>query len=155
MGLTLMCLAACVLAPAQVGAPLAGLVRTAAGTVRPVHGVAGSFILGEPLMEGVEALHFDGSGGWARSGGEVLILGRDGEVLRRVQEQPAREEIAVIEGDELVLRASGRRLRLPFAVDRIERAGAEYLALSGSEGRLLARITHGREALFVLPEAAQ
>jgi hypothetical protein len=148
----------CVLAAAQVSAPRLGLVRLAGGSVRALHGVAGSFTLGEPLLHGVDALEFDGRGGWARRGGTVFALGRDGEVLSEEAagtEVASAHEIAFIDADELVLRRSGARLRLPFAIDRLERAGAEYLVLSGAEGSLLARVRDGSEALFALPEAAE
>jgi hypothetical protein len=157
MRFVLALIALCTLAAGQVSAPFVGLVRLNDSTVRPLHGVAGSFTLGEPLLAGVDALHFDGSDGWARCGDEVLKLDRAGRVLagEPVDETGSVDEVAYIDGNELVIRRSGARLLLPFAVDRLERAGADYVALSGAEGRLLARLTEGREALFAMPEVAE
>jgi hypothetical protein len=145
-------------AAAQVSAPRVGLVRFEDGTVRPLFGVSGSFTVGEPLLRGVDAIAFDGSRGWARTTEEILVLGRDAEVIRReplTDDTPRPCELAYVDGDELVVRASGRRMRLPFAIERLEQAGAEYVALSGPEGRLLARIGDGREAIFAMPEPVQ
>jgi hypothetical protein len=151
-------IAFCAPALAQVAAPRLGLVRFDDGSVRPLYGVAGSFRIGEPLLRNVDALAFDGCRGRARSGDEDLILGPDGEVLRREPHTPGRtaaSKPAWIEGDELVIRASGARLRLPFAADRLQQAGAEYVVVTGPDGRLLARITTGSERLFAIPEPAE
>ncbi|HET8548364.1 MAG TPA: hypothetical protein VFL57_10190 [Bryobacteraceae bacterium] len=158
MRLAVASLALCVLAAAEVTAPRVALVRFNDGSVRPLHGTPGSLIVGEPLLRGIEALTFDGTVGQARTRDEILTLNADGAVLDRTplsSDAPEGEPLAYIDNDDLVLRASGKRLRLPFAIHRIERAASEYLALSGSEGRLLACTAEGREAFFAIPEIAE
>ena len=139
---------------AQFALPRIGFVRRRSGEVRVLHGVAGNFAMGEVTMSGVEELWFDGTRGIVRTAVGHLTLNERGEITGETEESVPVPG-AYIDGDEVVVEASGRRLRLPFAVDSLERAGAEYVALTGEAGTLLLRIQAEQEALFQLPEVSE
>lgn len=67
---------------AQISIPQIGFVRDPGGNLRPVHGVAGAFVLGEPVAEGVVSAGFSEHYGLAKTEGEVLVL-VDGEIRER------------------------------------------------------------------------
>jgi hypothetical protein len=69
-------------AAAQITAPRFGFARDRAGALRPVLGVAGSFLLGEPLQEGVISAGFGRKVGFAKTENELLTL-RAGEITDR------------------------------------------------------------------------
>ncbi len=69
-------------AVAQVSAPATGFVRDRAGSLRPVLGVAGSFVLGDAIEEAVISAGFGKSLGYAKTEAEILVL-RSGAVVER------------------------------------------------------------------------
>jgi hypothetical protein len=69
-------------AVAQVSAPATGFVRDRAGSLRPVLGVAGSFVLGDPIEEAVISVGFGKSFGYAKTEAEILVLRSDAVVER-------------------------------------------------------------------------
>ena len=68
---------------AQISEPLAGHVRDRAGSLRPVLGIAGGFVLGEAIHEGVLSSGFGRSTGYAKTASEILVF-RNGELSKRV-----------------------------------------------------------------------
>lgn len=67
---------------AQVSAPLIGFVRTSANELRPVHGVAGAFLLGDPLERDVLSAAFTSRTGLVKKATEVLFY-RGGALVSR------------------------------------------------------------------------
>ena len=133
-------------AAAQIAAPQIGYVRRPDGGLYRLQGVAGAFRVSERVLEGVTAYHYDGTCGVAQTaeGQHELDCA-----------PPEGTALAAVEQEELLIHSSGVRLRLPFAIHTVERAGAEYLLLSGEQGQLLARITRDREAVYELPQVAE
>lgn len=139
--------------PAEMSAPLIGYLRDSAGAVRPVHGVAGAFLLGDAVEQGATAARFSGRSGCILRDGQVLHL-RDGHVVDTPAESCMEEALPVaVEGDEIVLLGTGVRLRTPVAVDSVERMGSEWYVLRSASRLFALRATRGREAIYELPEA--
>jgi len=70
------------LASAQISAPHIGLVRDRAQALRPLQGVAGAFVLGEPVLTGVVSAASAGRFTLAKTATEVVVI--DGtEVVER------------------------------------------------------------------------
>ena len=145
----------CSVAFTQLAAPRIGFVRLNDRTVRVLRGVAGAFSTGETVLQDVDQFYFDGARGFARSGAAVAAIDCDGAVTGPADEVPSLDDVARLEEEYLLVVATGVRLQLPFAVETIERAGTDYLLLTGSEGRLLVRIKAGQEAIYELPEPAE
>ncbi|MEO8025766.1 MAG: hypothetical protein ABI823_04810 [Bryobacteraceae bacterium] len=115
---------------AQFTPPTAGVIRTAAGQLRIVHGVSGNFVAGDVLrVVDVLASTFDSSGGLIHVEGAVLQVDRSGaEVARHeVPEGPA------------ILSASGRAAYFVENHSVLSFAGAvRQTALPEVEGTVLA-----------------
>lgn len=71
----------------QIEAPRAGVIRDRAGVLRPVYGVAGSFVLGEPLADEVLSAGFSRSDGFAKTASELIVF-HDGKEVDRVPAPP-------------------------------------------------------------------
>jgi hypothetical protein len=70
--------------PAQITSPpVMGFIRDRAGALRPVHGVAGSFLLGEAIETGVLSASFSDRLGFAKTESELLVF-ENGSVAARV-----------------------------------------------------------------------
>jgi hypothetical protein len=69
-------------AVAQVSAPAAGFLRDRAGCLRPVLGVAGSFVLGDVIEIDVISAGFGKTVGFAKTETELLVV-RDGKLAER------------------------------------------------------------------------
>lgn len=85
MRLCLVCLVFVLLAAAAVGqvsAPATGFLRDRAGSLRPVLGVPGSFVLGDPIAEAVISAGFGKSFGYAKTESELLVV-RAGGIAER------------------------------------------------------------------------
>lgn len=155
-----MCLAILLSHPgfSQIGAPRIGFVRTAAGPVRALDGVAGSFTIGDQVLEKADRLWFDGRRGLALTSTEKVSFNVAGRVVRR---QPLEDDTdlpdpgATFSGDEVKIRATGMLLRMPFEILSVERAGAEYLVVRGERSCRLVRMTAGRETQYELPEVKE
>jgi hypothetical protein len=78
-------------AVAQVSTPAAGFVRDRMGSLRPVLGVSGSFVLGEAIEQGVISAGFGKKAGYAKTESELLVI-RSGEVAERLS-APAGESV--------------------------------------------------------------
>lgn len=71
-----------VTAIAQITPPRAGFVRDRGGALRPVLGIAGSFVVGDAIEEGVISAGFGKTVGFAKKSTELLVL-RAGEIAER------------------------------------------------------------------------
>jgi hypothetical protein len=63
---------------AQMTSPRIGYVRDVRGDVRPVYGVSGAFVLGEPIEDAVVAASFSGVAGLVKKDRSLLVY-RQGE----------------------------------------------------------------------------
>lgn len=72
---------------AQLRAPVTGVVRDKTGALRPLVGVAGALIAGEPIATGVLSAAFSGTAGLAKTDGEVLVF--DSERILERKPAPA------------------------------------------------------------------
>jgi hypothetical protein len=117
--------------------PTAGWVRDRAEFVRPLIGVRGNLLLGEPLVAGAVRCAFSGSLGVVKTRFELLLIGPDGAVLSRspapegdvlVAFGPEETQAAVYfrEARELWLRRGGAWERIEFGADA---AGGEIAAV--------------------------
>jgi hypothetical protein len=70
-------------AAGELRAPLVGYLSGGSGELRPVVGVAGSFIVREPILGKVRAAAFAGNFGVVDTGEELLLVDTDLEVLGR------------------------------------------------------------------------
>lgn len=132
-------------ATAAIDAPKLGYVRLPDRTLHILRGTAGSFHIGDTVLEGVDRFAFDGHQGMAMVNGVSVPIASE-KFVENEAELPAK-----IDGDELVISATGARVTLPFPVSNVERAGEEYLLLSGESEQALVRFVRGREAIYVLP----
>ncbi len=94
-------LLSCGLLPAQgpLAPPSIGMLRGSDNGLRPLLGVRGNFLLGEPVAKGVESAAFSGDFGLIKTRDEVVLIARDDWTGRH----PASGEAI------LGLDASGRR----------------------------------------------
>ena len=67
---------------AQLSSPLIGYVRTSANELRPVLGVTGAFMLGDPLERDVLSAAFTPKTGLVKKDTEVLLY-REGRLMSR------------------------------------------------------------------------
>ena len=141
---------------ADVAMPLLGWVCDRAGAMRPVHGAAGAFVLGEALVSEVTSVDFDGKSGVAvLAGDEPTRFGfnANGD---RTEELPAGASTeAHADGRTLVLERHSIRLELSEDIERIDRLGEGWLAVRTAGAIWAVRTEHGKEQVFRLPEAEQ
>lgn len=123
-------LAAAAVMNADIERPLIGNIRDLAGDLRPVYGVAGAFVLGDVITD-------DGERAKAASNRETAQAETEGS----------------LEGDEILIRRTGVRLRAPAGVSDIEVMGKGWLLLRTPSRLYAVRTDAGREDIFVLPEA--
>ena len=151
---------------AQIETPRIGFWRDAQSRVWPLHGVAGNFIPGAAVREGVVAFAWYGDGGWLRSADGIERLDASGATVARLPDGEALFSATGLWLTNLnvVYRWDGRSLRnepvdaAEFAVpdieaDQIEPIGQDWwhVRLRGRSYAL--RTTPGREARFEIPEA--
>lgn len=146
---------------AQVSAPLIGYVRTSVNELRPVHGIAGAFLLGAPLERDVLSAGFTTRTGLVKKATEVLFY-RGGALVSR---HPAPEGNALFrftaEGEPAAIRFNDADCRewnggaLTPAADTAcaavadrEQAGEEWFAVH-KDGHVL--LQRGNET-WRLPE---
>ncbi len=168
-----------VVAVAQISAPRLGLVRDRAGSLRPVYGVAGSFALGDSVVDNVTAVASGSRYTFAATADEVLLL--DGlDVVWRASADSSVTEFRLDKGGRPAsVRFSngnclvwGKRMdapdagpcpegvdvvqtkiRLPENVEAIEPLSGEMKVVRTSS-RLYVLRTGDREALYELPEVS-
>jgi hypothetical protein len=134
----------------QVSAPVIGYVRDLKGVVRAVEGVAGAFVLGEPIAEGISTAFFDGKSGCA--GTLEFRRGRFEESDRTCE---PREMDVVVRNGEIVIGSSGVRLTAPAAIESVEQMGEGWFVLRARERLYAVRTAAGRECIYVLPESVR
>jgi hypothetical protein len=66
---------------AQLAAPQVGFIQDGGNALRPVYGLAGNFVLGDPVAADVEAASFSGSFGMLKTTTALVIVDRQGQVV--------------------------------------------------------------------------
>jgi len=151
------------LAVGQIDAPRLGFWRDPQNRVRPLYGIAGSFVPGAPVRTGVLAFAWYGDGGWLRTEAGIERLDAAGDTIARLPAGPARfsATTAWLTEQNVAFQWDGASLR-NVAIDETEftlpEPESEALAPDWYHVRLrgrsyAVRTTPGREARFVLPEA--
>ena len=150
----------------QIEAPRIGFWRDAQSRLRPLHGVAGSFVPGAAVREGVLAFAWFGDGGWLRSAQGIERLDASGATVARLPDGEARFSETGVWFPEanIAYRWDGQALRneaidpAEFAppeveCDQIEPMGRNWwhVRLRGRSYAL--RTTAGRAARYEIPEA--
>jgi hypothetical protein len=64
-----------------IAPPQVGFMQDTAGSLRPVYGLAGNFLTGEPIAEGVISAAYSGSFGWAKTDSAVIVTDSQGQVI--------------------------------------------------------------------------
>lgn len=128
--------------------PLVGLFRDSQNRLRPVHGVAGSFLAGDPRLDDISSLAFSGRAGMAKTADSVVLLNAQGHAGERLDAPPgdalfafdcdnAPAFIYFRETGELrSLRGSRRVLDLPGVAAIGAGGGGEARVLFLQDGRL-------------------
>lgn len=169
----------------QISVPTIGFVRDAHGSLRPLQGIEGAFVLGEAVATGVISASFNGRNGLAKTDTELLVI-VDGEVLHRIAapqglasfgsgaKKGKPEWVRFANGECLLWKTDAPtpgpcpetpedefspirniRLQLPQSVDAVERINQGWFVLRTSAGLYAIRTDDGHEALYALPEAAE
>jgi hypothetical protein len=173
------------LAAGQISPPSIGYLRDRSGALRPLTGIAGVFILGEPVLDGVLSAGSSGRYAAVKTAGEVILFDNGTIIERReVNSGPALftfdrhgrlstvtisetdENIrwgngnplrapVRIDADEVEISESGVRLRLPERCAEPEQIGDGWVAVRGASGIYAIRTLPGQEAVYRLPEPAR
>jgi hypothetical protein len=61
--------------------PQAGFIEDGANSFRPVYGIAGNFLLGDPAGAGIVSAAFSGSFGLAKTDSSLLVTDRNGKLI--------------------------------------------------------------------------
>ncbi len=79
----LLCLAiaAAVCAQPAIAPPQIGFIQDSSNALRPVIGIAGNFLLGDPTQTGLTAAAFSGSSGIVKTDSSLLAIDRQGHVI--------------------------------------------------------------------------
>ena len=72
---------------AQLGliAPKVGLIQDDANVVRPVYGIAGNFVVGDPLASGVISAAFSGKFGLVKTHATLAVIDRSGQTIASME----------------------------------------------------------------------
>jgi len=57
-------------------------MRDATDSLRPVYGMAGNFLLGDPAVVGVVSAGYSGSSGWVKTSSTVAVIDKTGSIVR-------------------------------------------------------------------------
>ena len=174
-------LALCVLMlQAQIQPPFIGHMRDRAGRVVPVYGIAGTFTLGAPLVEGATEASFGPHGGFVRAGDGWFAV-RPGEWMKlpdsaarllltrhdawiqidsgtecQRPEQAFAGESERCPDQSLTIEDFVSRLDLPEPVSAVERMSGDWYVLRGERGLYAVRWPAGGEPeVWQLPEGEQ
>jgi hypothetical protein len=82
--LILVAVASVLLAQSGITPPRVGYIRDEAGALRPVYGVTGSFVLGQPIARRVISAAFSGRLGLAKTAAALYAFNREGRRLGRL-----------------------------------------------------------------------
>lgn len=136
------------LAQLSVEAPRIALLRDSSGRLRPLWGVAGNMVAGEPLLDGVVSAEC--SGGWClvKREQELLLLDQAGQQRLRWQAPPGRALYAFdASGDPALVYFQGTRQLCRIAGDSlvpVAAFGEELLSIGWAEqGRAQAVVEAG------------
>ncbi|HEY6393021.1 MAG TPA: hypothetical protein VIX89_17200 [Bryobacteraceae bacterium] len=66
---------------AQLAAPQVGFIQDSGNTLRPVYGLAGNFILGDPVAANMESASFSGLFGIVKTTSALVVVDRQGQVV--------------------------------------------------------------------------
>lgn len=72
----------------QIAPPQVGFALDAAGSFRPVYGIAGNFLLGDPVLGVVTSAAYSGTFGLAKTDTALLALDRNGQILTSLDVEP-------------------------------------------------------------------
>ena len=61
--------------------PQIGFMRDAVGSLRPVHGIAGNFLVRDPMAIGVISAAHSGSYGWVKTSSTVAVIDKTGSIV--------------------------------------------------------------------------
>lgn len=64
-----------------IAPPQIGFMEDKAGSVHPVYGLAGNFLMGDPIATGVISAAFSGSFGWAKTDSTVIVMDAQGQAM--------------------------------------------------------------------------
>jgi hypothetical protein len=172
--LSLLFFFAVMICSAQIGGPLIGHVRDLHGDLRPVFGVSGAFVLGDPVEHGVLAASFSELAGLVKKEKQLLVY-REGKAVRSIDAPEGRawfgfdanggpNWVRFANGSCLVWRAGAPEPGdcpvaespavgdMPEPVESIESMGADWLAVRTASGIWAVRIRPER-TVYRLPEA--
>ena len=123
-------------AQSGIAPPLAGYIRCEDGRLRPVYGIAGSFVLGAPVSEPDEPQSPPGSPDLSLPGGARLFSEENDLVCRQA------------DGAET-------RVTLGAPAIRIERMGGIWIHVRTAGKSFAVRVSSGRIGVYRLPEVAE
>lgn len=144
-------------AQSGIGPPLAGYARDTEGALRPVYGVFGNFVAGEPIARGVRAAYFSGRTGLAWAVRGIYSFDASGNPLERIR-APRRwmpRPALTTEGEELVFRLPGGaelRRQVEGEILGIEQIGENLFQIHQAGRRLAVRAAEDRLEICTLPE---
>jgi hypothetical protein len=86
--LALLLLSLAAVAWTQIAPPQVGFTLDASSSFRPVYGITGNFLLGDPVLGGVTSAAFSGTFGLAKTDSALLALDRIGQILTSLDVEP-------------------------------------------------------------------
>ncbi len=133
---------------AQVHAPHAGVVRDADGSVRPVYGVPGSFVIGPAWSTAATAISFSDEAGLVAEAGAIRLLSASGTEIGRYAtsdaapvlsvERDAKSAMAWLQQQQAIIRWNGTSFdRFVLLSGSISGQVASLRALDKNEAELL------------------
>jgi hypothetical protein len=137
------------LAQSGIHPPQAGYIRDGARALRPVYGMAGSFILGAPVANEVLSAAFSGRIGLAKTAGMISVFDAEGHLVAQseVGGGPARITFSR-DGSQATafLLDSGESIRWTGARFRVESGIPAAFSLELADGTLV--LAEGGELVF-------
>lgn len=137
--------------PAQPGirSPQLGWVRDADNALRPVTGLAGNFILGDSVLEGVVSSAFSGSFGIVKTATALAVLDREGQILFHTETEPGPALFAFSDqGLPAFVYLTQSQTLLKWNTDRLEPAPWD-VDLTGGDVQAIASPGPDRAAVIV------
>ncbi|HYO80550.1 MAG TPA: hypothetical protein VES20_04045 [Bryobacteraceae bacterium] len=139
---------------ADVTHPLVGWICDRAGSLRPVYGTAGAFVLGEAVSHNISTASFNGTRGFALKGGTRFHFDREGRLEEN--ESAAEQSVAArFNGSTLILESTAARIEFPQPIERIHAMGEGWLAVRTADAVYAVSTSEGTEQSYQLPEAEQ
>jgi hypothetical protein len=86
-----------------IAPPQIGFMEDKAGSVRPVYGLAGNFLLGDPIATGVISAAFSGSFGWVKTDSTVVVMDAQGQAMATSDAPPGPALFAFTSDDKPAL----------------------------------------------------